>query len=58
MTQRKLGIVASVLILMALALIVVGLSDEQPILWGFGLVAAGAAMLMSLLTRWARSEAE
>lgn len=52
MTKRMLLIAASVLILVALALIVVGLAGERPLVWGLGLGAAGVAMLLSLATRW------
>ena len=52
MTKRALQITASVLILVALALIVIGLADRQPVMWGLGLLAVAIAMLMSLATRW------
>ena len=55
MTKRLLRIAASVLILVSLALIVNGLANELPLVWGLGLVAAGTAMIMSLATRWAGS---
>jgi hypothetical protein len=55
MTKRSLQISASALILVALALIVTGLGSEQPVVWGLGLVAVAAAMIMSLATRWAGS---
>jgi hypothetical protein len=55
MTKRSLQIAASALILVALALIVIGLGNERPAVWGLGLGAVGAAMIMSLATRWAGS---
>ncbi len=58
MTKRTLGIAASVLILVALALIVAGLANELPVAWGFGLIAVALAMVMSLATRWAGSGPE
>lgn len=56
MSKRTLQVAATVLILVALALIVSGLSYAQPEIWGLGLIAVGMAMLMSLATRWARDE--
>lgn len=53
MSKRTLGIVASFLILAALALLVLGLANEQPFLWGPGLVVVGIAMAISFATRWA-----
>jgi hypothetical protein len=53
MTKRTLLIAASVLILMALALIVLGLANERPVVWGLGLIAVAVAMIMSLGARWA-----
>jgi hypothetical protein len=58
MTKRTLLIAASVLILVALALIVAGLASERPVVWGLGLVAVAVAMVMSLATRWAGSGPE
>ena len=58
MTKRTLGIAASVLILVALALIVAGLTNELPVAWGLGLIAVTLAMVMSLATRWAGSGPE
>jgi len=58
MTKRRLQIAASALILAALALLVIGLANELPIVWGFGLIAVGTAMVMSLATRWAGSGPE
>ena len=58
MTKRTLGIAASVLILVALALIVAGLTNELPVAWGLGLIAVALAMVMSLATRWAGSGPE
>lgn len=58
MTKQALRIAASVLILVALALIVIGLENEQPLVWGVGLVAVAAAMIMSLATRWVGSGPE
>jgi hypothetical protein len=52
-TKRTLQISASALILIALVLIVIGLAREQPVVWGLGLIAVAAAMIMSLATRWA-----
>jgi hypothetical protein len=52
MTKRRLRIVASILILVALALLVVGLSAEQEAVWGLGLGGVILAMAMSLATRW------
>ena len=53
MTKRTLRIVVSVLILVALALIVRGLENEQAPVWGLGLLAVAIAMIMSLAARWA-----
>jgi hypothetical protein len=58
MTKRELQVVASALIFVALALIVMGLANESPIVWGLGLIAVATAMVMSLATRWAGSGAE
>lgn len=58
MTKRTLRIAASVLILVALVLIVAGLANEQPVVWGLGLIAVAIAMAMSLATRWAGSGPE
>lgn len=58
MTKRALLIAASDLILVALALLVVGLADELPVAWGLGLIAVAIAMIMSLATRWAGSGPE
>ena len=58
MTKRTLQIGASALILVALALIVIGLMNEWPVLWGLGLLAVGVAMVMSLATRWVGSGPE
>ncbi|MGD9617929.1 MAG: hypothetical protein AB7H90_22445 [Alphaproteobacteria bacterium] len=58
MTKRELQIAASALILAALALIVIGLANEQSVVWGLGLIAVGVAMTMSLVTRWAGSGPE
>ena len=58
MTKRELLIAASALILVALALIVTGLANELPLVWGLGLIAVGTAMVMSLATRWAGSGPE
>ena len=55
MTKPELRIAATALILVALALIVVGLANELPLVWRTGLIAVGAAMIMSLATRWAGS---
>jgi hypothetical protein len=55
MTKRTLQITASVLILLALVLIVIGLSNEEPAVWGLGLLIVSAAMVMSLATRWVGS---
>ena len=58
MTKRTLGITASILILVALALIVAGLANERPVVWGLGLLVVAIAMIMSLATRWAGSGPE
>jgi hypothetical protein len=58
MTKRRLQIAASALILAAVALLVIGLANELPIVWGLGLIAVGIAMIMSLATRWAGSGPE
>jgi hypothetical protein len=58
MTKRTLGIAASILIVVALALIVAGLANEQAVVWGLGLIAVAIAMIMSLATRWAGSGPE
>lgn len=58
MTKRKLRISAAGLILLSLALLVAGLGNEQPLVWGLGLIAVGVAMVMSLATRWAGSGPE
>ena len=58
MTKRTLRIAASILIVVALALIVAGLANEQAVVWGLGLIAVGIAMIMSLATRWAGSGPE
>jgi hypothetical protein len=47
MTKHDLQIAASALILVALALIVIGLANESPMVWVLGLFAVGTAMLMS-----------
>ena len=52
MTKRRLRLIASGLILLALALLVVGLQREESILWGLGLIITGLAMAMSFATRW------
>ena len=58
MTKRTLRIAASILIVVALTLIVVGLANEQAVVWGLGLIAVAIAMIMSLATRWAGSGPE
>lgn len=58
MTKRTLRIAASILIVVALALIVAGLANEQAVVWGLGLIAVAIAMIMSLATRWAGSGPE
>lgn len=58
MTKRTLQIAASILIVVALALIVAGLANEQAVVWGLGLIAVAIAMIMSLATRWAGSGPE
>ncbi|MDD3824370.1 MAG: hypothetical protein PHY79_00250 [Anaerolineae bacterium] len=56
MTRNHLYIAASLLSLVALALIVLGLPDRSP-LWQIGLGLVALAMLLSLATRWmARKE--
>jgi hypothetical protein len=52
MTKFALRIGASTLILVALALLVIGLANERPVVWGLGLIAMGIAMILSLVTRW------
>jgi hypothetical protein len=52
MSKRRLRIVASVLILVALVLLVVGLASDQGLVWGLGLGSVAIAMAMSLATRW------
>ena len=52
MTKRRLRLIASALILVALALLVVGLQLEESSVWGLGLVVTGVAMAVSLATRW------
>lgn len=58
MTRRTLRIAASILIVVALALIVTGLAHGQAVVWGLGLIAVAIAMIMSLATRWAGSGPE
>lgn len=55
MTKRTLRIGASILILLALALLVIGLANESTALWTAGLVATAVAMAMSFATRWVGS---
>ena len=52
MSRNVLYITASLLILLALGLIVVGLRTS-PILWYLGLGAVALAMMLSLATHWA-----
>jgi hypothetical protein len=52
MTKRRLRLIASILILVALALIVVGLQSENTLLWSLGLVTLAVSMAISLATRW------
>ena len=58
MTKRRLQITASALIMVALVLLVIGLKNEQPVVWGLGLLFVAAAMVMSLATRWVGSGSE
>jgi lysylphosphatidylglycerol synthetase-like protein (DUF2156 family) len=58
MTKRQLQLAASVLIFVALFLIVVGLENASTMIWVAGLIVVGAAMVMSLATRWAGSSPE
>lgn len=55
MTKRTLQMAASGLILSALVLLVAGLANDLPVVWGLGLLAVAAAMTMSLATRWVGS---
>lgn len=56
--KRTLAITASILILVGLALVVTGLANERPVVWGVGLIAVAIAMAMSLATRWVGSGPE
>lgn len=53
MSVRGLQLGASALIAVALGLIVSGLAQDRAWVWGLGLIAVAAAMVMSLATRWA-----
>jgi len=57
MTRNHLYIAASLLSLVALALIVLGLPDRSP-LWQIGLGLVALAMLLSLGTRWMAKKEE
>lgn len=54
MTKKRLYLLVTGLILSALALIVVGLSNTSTFLWGSGLAVIALAMLLSLTSRWVR----
>lgn len=56
MSRRTMQVLATALVLIALALLVSGLTTERPWIWGSGLVAVCLAMVLSLSTRWVRSE--
>jgi hypothetical protein len=58
MTRGTLRIAATIFIVVALALIVAGLANEQAVVWGLGLIPVGIAMIMSLARRWAGSGPE
>ncbi len=57
MTKNHLYIAASLLSLVALALIVLGLPDRA-LLWQIGLGLVALAMLLSLATRWMAKKEE
>ena len=57
MTRNHLYIAASLLSLVALALIVVGLPNRSP-WWQIGLGLVALAMLISLATRWMPEDEE
>ncbi len=52
MTKKRLYLLVAGLILLALALIVVGLGNASTLLWGSGLAAITLAMGLSLTSRW------
>lgn len=52
MTKRRLRVIASVLILVALGCIVVGLQGDDTVVWALGLVVLAVSMAISLATRW------
>jgi len=54
MTKNRLYLIATALILIALALLVAGLGTDSTLLWGAGLVVIAIAMLLSLTSRWAQ----
>ena len=57
MQKNTIYLIASLLILLGLALIVWGLPDT-PLVWQAGLIAVTLAMILSLLTRWLGQEQE
>lgn len=57
MTKQTLHIIASVLIIAGLALIVLGLQQEN-LMWQAGLGAVALAMILSFATRWAPEETQ
>ena len=54
MQKHQIYLLASVLILIALIMIVIGLGNQMAVVWGIGLVVITAAMLLSLSSRWAK----
>jgi hypothetical protein len=54
LSKKRIYLLASVLILISLALIVVGLGSQTAGIWGAGLVVITTAMLLSLSSRWVK----
>ena len=54
MSKKQIYLLASVLILISLALIVIGLRSQTALVWGAGFVVITAAMLLSLSTHWVK----
>lgn len=53
-TKARLHVVASLLIVAALALLALGFARDVDALWQAGLVATGLAMGVAFATRWAQ----